>query len=65
MLNANLITNQTGVEGRPCKNVLIQERIYARHEYYFAGNTIFLKFPSNDGQTIWRTCINWIIKVTL
>jgi succinyl-CoA synthetase beta subunit len=41
MLNANLITNQTGVEGRPCKNVLIQERIYARHEYYFAGNYFF------------------------
>ena len=37
MLNANLITNQTGKEGRPCKNVLIQERLYARKEYYFAG----------------------------
>ena len=36
MLGQRLITHQTGAEGRPCNEVFICERQYARREYYFA-----------------------------
>jgi succinyl-CoA synthetase beta subunit len=36
MLGHNLITKQTGAEGKPCNAVYICERKYARNEYYFA-----------------------------
>merc|ERR1711970_961587 len=34
MLGANLITKQTGAEGRPCNKVFLCERRYPRREYY-------------------------------
>lgn len=34
MIGANLITNQTGEEGRPCNKVFICERKFPRREYY-------------------------------
>merc|ERR1712066_1177063 len=34
MLGANLITPQTGAEGRPCNKVFLCERRYPRREYY-------------------------------
>lgn len=34
MLGANLITKQTGAEGRPCEKVFLCERRYPRREYY-------------------------------
>ncbi|SAL96193.1 hypothetical protein [Absidia glauca] len=36
MIGHNLITKQTGAEGKPCNAVYICERKYARREYYFA-----------------------------
>lgn len=36
MLGHNLITKQTGADGKPCNAVYICERKYARNEYYFA-----------------------------
>lgn len=36
MLGHNLVTKQTGAEGKPCNAVYICERKYARNEYYFA-----------------------------
>ncbi|KAI8384918.1 ATP-grasp domain-containing protein [Radiomyces spectabilis] len=36
MLGQNLVTKQTGAEGKPCNAVYICERKYARREYYFA-----------------------------
>ncbi|KAL0483426.1 succinyl-CoA synthetase beta subunit [Acrasis kona] len=36
MLGQVLITKQTGTKGKPCNKVFIQERVYARREYYFA-----------------------------
>ncbi|ORX60239.1 succinate-CoA ligase [Hesseltinella vesiculosa] len=36
MLGHNLITKQTGAEGKPCNAVYICERKYADNEYYFA-----------------------------
>lgn len=34
MIGANLITKQTGAEGRPCNKVFLAERRYPRREYY-------------------------------
>merc|ERR1711881_405473 len=34
MIGANLITKQTGEEGRPCNKVFLCERRYPRREYY-------------------------------
>jgi succinyl-CoA synthetase beta subunit len=34
MIGANLITKQTGAEGRPCNKVFLCERRYPRREYY-------------------------------
>lgn len=36
MINQNLITPQTGPEGKPCHKVLVSERLYLRREAYFA-----------------------------
>jgi succinyl-CoA synthetase beta subunit len=36
MLGHNLVTKQTGAEGKPCNAVYVCERKYARNEYYFA-----------------------------
>lgn len=36
MLGNNLITKQSGAEGKPCDSVMICERIYLRRETYFA-----------------------------
>lgn len=36
MLGHNLVTKQTGADGKPCNAVYICERKYARNEYYFA-----------------------------
>jgi succinyl-CoA synthetase beta subunit len=36
MLGHRLITKQTGEHGKPCNKILIQERLYARRELYFA-----------------------------
>ena len=34
MIGSNLITKQTGEEGRPCNKVFICERKFPRREYY-------------------------------
>ena len=36
MLHSNLVTKQTGAEGKPCLKVLVSERLYLRREAYFA-----------------------------
>ena len=36
MLNQNLITKQTGPEGKLCHKVMVCERLYLRREAYFA-----------------------------
>ena len=36
MLGHTLITNQSGPDGKICEKVLVQERLYARKELYFA-----------------------------
>lgn len=36
MIGADLITKQTGEQGRPCEKVFVVERRYPRREYYFA-----------------------------
>eukprot|EP00040_Diaphanoeca_grandis_P004887 m.30488 g.30488 ORF g.30488 m.30488 type:complete len:448 (-) comp16294_c0_seq1:576-1919(-) len=36
MLGNQLITMQTGAEGRPCNSVMVVEKLKIQHEYYFA-----------------------------
>lgn len=36
MLGHQLVTKQTGADGKPCNAVYVCERKYARNEYYFA-----------------------------
>jgi len=36
MLGQNLVTKQTGPEGKPCNKVTVNERLYLRRETYFA-----------------------------
>jgi len=36
MIGHNLITKQTGAEGKPCPAVMVAERLYLRRETYFA-----------------------------
>ncbi|KAJ1499542.1 beta' subunit [Coelomomyces lativittatus] len=36
MLGYRLITKQTGAEGKPCNKVYICERLFPKHEFYFA-----------------------------
>lgn len=36
MIGSNLVTKQTGAQGRLCEKVLIAKRLYTRREYYFS-----------------------------
>jgi succinyl-CoA synthetase beta subunit len=36
MIGSNLITTQSGAEGKPCHKVFVGERLYFRRETYFA-----------------------------
>ncbi|XP_013392654.2 succinate--CoA ligase [ADP-forming] subunit beta, mitochondrial [Lingula anatina] len=39
MINHNIVTKQTGEAGRPCKEVMVCERLYSRRECYLAITT--------------------------
>jgi succinyl-CoA synthetase beta subunit len=71
MLNQQLVTKQTGAEGKPCHKVVITERLYLRRETYFAilmdrasGGPVMVASPAGgmDIETVAAQTPNLIFK---